>query len=161
MTHLCSFHLSLLRSSKTLWFWRYKMVQPVFWQICFIYSDTILEHFLTILDVEEHDIRDAGTKSARNVWPGRLRNVLVGRRGILAEFVNHFCPVLEHVQMTQGIEVGPQFYSVKSELLRTIQCVSVDSASLIIYPEIKATEVPFFSWNTYLCSFTFRITKLN
>ena len=26
-----------------------------------------------------------------------------------------------------------------------IQCVSVDSASLIIYPEIKATEVPFQS----------------
>ena len=26
-----------------------------------------------------------------------------------------------------------------------IQCVSLDSASLIIYPEIKATEVPFLS----------------
>ena len=42
-----------------------------------------------------------------------------------------------------------------------IQCVSLDSASPIIYPEIKATEVPFQSWNPYLCSFYFRIMKLN
>ena len=32
----------------------------------------------------------------------------------------------------------------------SIQCVSVDSASLIIYPEIKATEVSFQSWKCYL-----------
>ena len=34
-----------------------------------------------------------------------------------------------------------------------VQCVSLDSTSLIIYPEIKATEVPFQSWKSYLCSF--------
>ena len=39
----------------------------------------------------------------------------------------------------------------------TIQCVSVDSASLIIYPEIKATEVTFSALKRYLCSFYFRI----
>ena len=38
-----------------------------------------------------------------------------------------------------------------------IQCVSVDSASLIIYPEIKATEVTFSALKRYLCSFYFRI----
>ena len=38
-----------------------------------------------------------------------------------------------------------------------IQCVSVDSASLIIYPEIKATEVLFQSWKCYLRNFYFRI----
>ena len=27
--------------------------------------------------------------------------------------------------------------------LGSIQCVALDSSSLIIYPEIKATEVPF------------------
>ena len=40
---------------------------------------------------------------------------------------------------------------------RRIQCVSVDSASLIIYPEIKATEVAFSALKRYLCSFYFRI----
>ena len=43
------------------------------------------------------------------------------------------------------------------DLPTDIQCVSVDSASLIIYSEIKATEVPFRSWKCYLCSFYFRI----
>ena len=38
-----------------------------------------------------------------------------------------------------------------------IQCVSLDSTSLIIYPEIKATEVSFQSWKCYLCSFYFRM----
>ena len=38
-----------------------------------------------------------------------------------------------------------------------IQCVSLDSASLIIYPEIKATEVTFSALKRYLCSFYFRI----
>ena len=38
-----------------------------------------------------------------------------------------------------------------------IQCVSLDSTRLIIYPEIKATEVTFSSLKWYLCSFYFRI----
>ena len=38
-----------------------------------------------------------------------------------------------------------------------IQCVSVDSTSLIIYPEIKATEVAFSALKHYLSSFHFRI----
>ena len=33
----------------------------------------------------------------------------------------------------------------------------MDSASLIIYPEIKATEVTFSALKRYLCSFYFRI----
>ena len=33
----------------------------------------------------------------------------------------------------------------------------MDSASLIIYPEIKATEVAFSALKRYLCSFYFRI----
>ena len=30
-----------------------------------------------------------------------------------------------------------------TQMMCTIQCVSLDSTSLIIYPEIKATEAPF------------------
>ena len=45
----------------------------------------------------------------------------------------------------------------EESILRAIQCVSVDSASLIIYPEIKATEVTFSALKRYLCSFYFRI----
>ena len=33
----------------------------------------------------------------------------------------------------------------KGDVLKYIQCVSVDSTSLIIYPEIKATKVAFQS----------------
>ena len=44
-----------------------------------------------------------------------------------------------------------------STAVSSIQCVSVDSASLIIYPEIKATEVTFSALKRYLCSFYFRI----
>ena len=47
---------------------------------------------------------------------------------------------------------GWNLKSIHYIILR-IQCVSVDSASLIIYPEIKATEVAFQSWKPYLCSF--------
>ena len=43
------------------------------------------------------------------------------------------------------------------QLELNIQCVSVDSACLIIYPEIKATEVAFSALKRYLCSFYFRI----
>ena len=39
-------------------------------------------------------------------------------------------------------------------------CISPVSLS-VIYPEIKATEVPFSALKCYLCSFIFRITKLN
>ena len=38
-----------------------------------------------------------------------------------------------------------------------IQCVSVDSASFVIYPETKATEVNLSALKWYLCSFYFRI----
>ena len=38
-----------------------------------------------------------------------------------------------------------------------IQCVSVDSASFVIYPETKATEVSLSALKRYLCSFYFRI----
>ena len=39
----------------------------------------------------------------------------------------------------------------------TIQCVSVDSTSFVIYPELEATEVRFSALKQYLCSFYFRI----
>ena len=39
----------------------------------------------------------------------------------------------------------------------TIQCVSVDSTSFVIYPELEATEVRFSALKRYLCSFYFRI----
>ena len=42
-------------------------------------------------------------------------------------------------------------------ILGDIQCVSLDSTSFIIYPEIKATEVSFSALKRYLCSFYFRI----
>ena len=38
-----------------------------------------------------------------------------------------------------------------------IQCVSVDSTSFVIYPELEATEVRFSALKRYLCSFYFRI----
>ena len=38
-----------------------------------------------------------------------------------------------------------------------IQCVSVDSTSFVIYPELEATEVKFSALKRYLCSFYFRI----
>ena len=38
-----------------------------------------------------------------------------------------------------------------------IQCVSVDSTSFVIYPELEATEVAFSALIRYLCSFYFRI----
>ena len=38
-----------------------------------------------------------------------------------------------------------------------IQCVSVDSTSFVIYPELEATEVRFPALKRYLCSFYFRI----
>ena len=50
---------------------------------------------------------------------------------------------------------------VREEYIVILQCVSLDFTSLIIYPEIKATEALFQSGNMYLCSFCFRITKLN
>ena len=40
---------------------------------------------------------------------------------------------------------------------RYIQCVSVDSTSFVIYPELEATEVRFSALKQYLCSFYFRI----
>ena len=53
---------------------------------------------------------------------------------------------------------SPNNFSVKKIIsFQGIQCVSVDSASLIIYPEIKATEVRFSALKRYLCSFYFRI----
>ena len=39
----------------------------------------------------------------------------------------------------------------------TIQCVSVDSTSFVIYPELEATEVRFSALKRYQCSFYFRI----
>ena len=42
-----------------------------------------------------------------------------------------------------------------------MQWVSLDSISLIIYPEANATEVPFRSRKPVLFSLYFRITKLN
>ena len=39
----------------------------------------------------------------------------------------------------------------------TIQYVSVDSTSFVIYPELEATEVRFSALKRYLCSFYFRI----
>ena len=51
----------------------------------------------------------------------------------------------------------PKLKDTKEKIKSTIQCVSVDSASLIIYPEIKATEVAFSALKRYLCSFFFRI----
>ena len=38
-----------------------------------------------------------------------------------------------------------------------IQCVSVDSTSFVIYPELEATEVRFSALNRCFCSFYFRI----
>ena len=38
-----------------------------------------------------------------------------------------------------------------------IQCVSVDSTSFVIYPELEATEGRFSALKRYLCSFYFRI----
>ena len=37
-----------------------------------------------------------------------------------------------------------------------IQCVSMDSTSFVIYPELEATEVRFSALKRYLCSFYFR-----
>ena len=39
----------------------------------------------------------------------------------------------------------------------SIQCVSVDSTSFVIYPELEATGVRFTALKRYLCSFYFRI----
>ena len=38
-----------------------------------------------------------------------------------------------------------------------IQCVTLDSASFVIYPELEATEARFSALKRYLCSFYFRI----
>ena len=40
---------------------------------------------------------------------------------------------------------------------RDVQCVSVDSTSLVIYPELEATEVRFPALKRYLCNFYFGI----
>ena len=42
----------------------------------------------------------------------------------------------------------------------TIQCVSVDSTSFVIYPELEATEARFSALKRYLCSFYFRIDNV-
>ena len=42
----------------------------------------------------------------------------------------------------------------------TIQCVSLDSPSFVIYPDIKATEVKALKLKCYLCSFYFRIDNV-
>ena len=50
-----------------------------------------------------------------------------------------------------------QINNLFSFVKRDIQCVSVDSASFVIYPELEATEVRFSALKRYLCSFYFRI----
>ena len=51
-------------------------------------------------------------------------------------YIIHSRPLL----LDRGLFLGPDCL-----VQLDIQCVSVDSASLIIYPEIKATEVSFQS----------------
>ena len=62
---------------------------------------------------------------------------------------------LEYSLTSSSLKVNPVRY--KALVASSIQCISVDSASFVIYPEIKATEVPFQSLKTYLFSFYFRI----
>ena len=47
-------------------------------------------------------------------------------------------------------------YTGKYDLVYTV-CVSVDSISFVIYPELEATEVRFSALKRYFCSFYFRI----
>ena len=49
------------------------------------------------------------------------------------------------------------FYGIVRRRSGYIQCVSVDSTSFVIYPELEATEVRFSALKRYLCSFCFRI----
>ena len=51
----------------------------------------------------------------------------------------------------------PTDFIWKEEIPLSIQCVSVDSASFVIYPYLEATEVRFSALKRYLCSFNFRI----
>ena len=63
--------------------------------------------------------------------------------------LSHISTFIVYDDCTEG---GQNIYLVPSQAI-CIKCVSLDSNSLIIYPEIKATEVPFQSSKPYLCSF--------
>ena len=55
------------------------------------------------------------------------------------------------------VSVSFSINNTKASSIVCVQCVSVNSASFVIYPELEATEVRFSAFKRYLCSFYFRI----
>ena len=122
-----------------LWVWpRFEPLTPSPWFIRWRLSLSPLSHSLCQLQVYA-GVANANTTTRK---PWQFQNI----------HLNYRLPDACITRPTTDLTFIAREYLV-------IQCVSVDSASFVIYPEPKATEVSLSALKWYLCSFYFRINN--